>query len=99
MLSPGWTRPARWAQCLAVIAPYAILRFTYYTLGDTLYLIIRSFNCKHIQALFEEKLPRRFRAISGVIERKLMKLQHAATLIFLSSLPGNCLEALKGNRV
>lgn len=60
--------------------------------------MIRSFNCKHTQALFEGKSPRPFRAISGVAERKLTQLHNAATLSFLRSPPGNCLEALKGDR-
>ena len=60
--------------------------------------MIRSFNCKHTQALFEGKSPRRFRAIRTVAERKLTQLHNAATLDFLRSPPGNRLETLKGDR-
>ncbi len=60
--------------------------------------MIRSFSCKDTQALFEGGSPRRFRAIQGVVERKLAQLDAAATLDFLRAPPGNRLEALKGDR-
>ena len=60
--------------------------------------MIRSFNCKYTQALFEGKSPRCFRAIRSVAERKLTQLHNATTLNFLRSPPGNRLETLKGNR-
>ena len=60
--------------------------------------MIRTFNCKHTQALFEGKSPRLFRAIQRVAERKLQMLDSAATLDFLKSPPGNRLEKLVGDR-
>lgn len=60
--------------------------------------MIRSFRCKHTQALFEGKSPQRFRVIRAVAERKLTQLHNAATLDFLRSPPGNRLETLRGDR-
>lgn len=60
--------------------------------------MIKSFRCKHTQALFEGEHPRRFRAIEVVATRKLTQLDSAATLDFLRSPPGNRLEALKRDR-
>ena len=60
--------------------------------------MIKSFRCKHTQALFEGGNPRPFRMIRHVAERKLQLLDSAATLGFLRSPPGNRLEALKGDR-
>jgi toxin HigB-1 len=59
--------------------------------------MIKSFHCKETQALFEGKCPRRFKAITGVAERKLQMLDNACTLEDLRSPPGNRLEALRGN--
>ncbi|HPQ96546.1 MAG TPA: type II toxin-antitoxin system RelE/ParE family toxin [Thiolinea sp.] len=60
--------------------------------------MIRSFKCKHTQALFEGENPRPFRAIKAAAERKLQMLNAAVTLDFLRSPPGNRLEALRGER-
>jgi proteic killer suppression protein len=60
--------------------------------------MIKSFNCKDTQSLFEGSNPRRFRAIQEVAERKLTQLDAAATLDFLRAPPGNRLEALRGDR-
>ena len=60
--------------------------------------MIRSFRCKHTQALFEGGHPRRFRAIETVATRKLAMLDAAKTLDFMRSPPGNRLEALRGDR-
>lgn len=60
--------------------------------------MIRSFNCKDTQALFEGGNPRRFRAIKDAAIRKLSQFDAAHTLEFLRSPPGNQLEALKHDR-
>lgn len=60
--------------------------------------MIKSFDCKQTQMLFEGNAPIKFRAIRTVAERKLQQLDSAATLEFLRSPPGNRLESLKGNR-
>lgn len=60
--------------------------------------MIWSFSCKDTQALFETGRSRRFSAILAVAERKLTQLHAAETLEFLRALPGNRLEALKGDR-
>jgi proteic killer suppression protein len=60
--------------------------------------VIRSFRGAETQALFETGKSKRFGAITRVATRKLTQLEAAATLEFLSSPPGNRLEALEGNR-
>jgi len=60
--------------------------------------MIQSFQCKDIQALYEGRSPRRFKAFATVAERKLAQLDAAQTLEFLKAPPGNRLEVLKGER-
>ena len=60
--------------------------------------MIRSFRCKHTQALFEGGHTRRSHAIETVATRKLAMLDAAKTLEFMRSPPGNRLEALSGDR-
>jgi proteic killer suppression protein len=60
--------------------------------------VIRSFRCAETRALFETGKSKRFGGILKVATRKLTQLEAASTLDFLRSPPGNCLEALKGNR-
>jgi proteic killer suppression protein len=60
--------------------------------------MIKSFRCKESQAIFENRLPKRFISIASVAERKLQMIDSAKTIADLRSPPGNRLEALKGDR-
>jgi len=60
--------------------------------------MIKTFQCKHTQALFEGKCPRKFKAFAPVAERKLQMLNDAYALEDLRVPPGNRLEALRGDR-
>jgi proteic killer suppression protein len=60
--------------------------------------VIKSFNDKDAEALFEGANPKRFRAFQVQAERKLVQLDAATTLDFLRSPPGNRLEKLSGDR-
>jgi toxin HigB-1 len=60
--------------------------------------MIRSFVCKHTEALYRGGSPSRFRAIQTVAERKLQMLDIARRIDDLRVPPGNRLELLKGDR-
>jgi len=60
--------------------------------------VIRSFKDKNAQALFEDLLVPRLRAIERPARRKLLYLHRARTLQDLRVPRGNQLEALKGDR-
>jgi toxin HigB-1 len=60
--------------------------------------VIRSFRCPDTERLFHRESVRRFKAIERPALRKLDMLDAATDLRTLSALPGNRLEALKGNR-
>jgi proteic killer suppression protein len=60
--------------------------------------MIRSFNDKKTAALWAGKPVPAFRAFQAQAERKLAILEAATTLEDLGGLPGNRLEALKGDR-
>ena len=60
--------------------------------------MIKDFQCKRTQALFEGAgCHKRFRAFQAQAERKLQMLNSAEALKDLRSPPGNRLEALSGN--
>jgi len=61
-------------------------------------IMIKSFKCKHTQAIFSGKCPKQFKAFEAVAERKLQLLDSALTIEDLKSPPGNRLEQLKGDR-
>lgn len=77
-----------------------VCRYTLVVIRKALYTVsmIKTFRCKHTQALYEGKSPRPFRAFRNAAERKLQLLDSAASLDFLRSPPGNRLEALEGDR-
>jgi toxin HigB-1 len=60
--------------------------------------VIRSFRCADTERLFRRESVRRFRAIEQQALRKLDMLDAAPDLGTPATLPGNRLEALKGNR-
>ena len=60
--------------------------------------MIRSFRCADTERLFAREAVRRFRAIERQALRKLDVLDAAPDLRTLSTLPGNRLERLKGDR-
>ena len=60
--------------------------------------MIRSFRCADTERLFRRQSVRRFKAIERQALRKLGLLDAAPDLRTLSTLPGNRLERLKGDR-
>ena len=60
--------------------------------------MIRSFRSPDAEALFNDQLVVRFRAIERPARRKLLYLSQARTIQDLLVPPGNRLEALKGDR-
>jgi proteic killer suppression protein len=60
--------------------------------------MIRSFACKRTEALWQGRRVAAFDGIRGRAERKLVVLDAATTLEDLGGLPGNHLEALRGDR-
>jgi toxin HigB-1 len=60
--------------------------------------VIRSFRCADTERLFRRESVRRFKAIERQALRKLDLLDAAPDLRTLSTLPGNRLERLKGDR-
>ncbi|HEV8578777.1 MAG TPA: type II toxin-antitoxin system RelE/ParE family toxin [Thermoanaerobaculia bacterium] len=60
--------------------------------------MIRTFRCRDAEALFADRFVRRFQAIERTARRKLEVLDAAPSLAALSLVPGNRLEALKGDR-
>ena len=60
--------------------------------------VILSFRCRETEALHRGFDSRRFRSIEGAARRRLARLQAATSLNDLARIPGNRLEALKGDR-
>jgi toxin HigB-1 len=60
--------------------------------------VIRTFRDADTENLFEGNRVRRFEGFAKTAERKLQMLDAATSLADLASLPGNRLEALKGDR-
>ena len=73
--------------------PLDVLRRTeYHRLGDL------SFRCRESEALHSGYGSRKFRAIEQSARTRLARLHAATSLDDLAAIPGNRLEALKGNR-
>ena len=60
--------------------------------------MIQSFRCADTERLFHRKSVRRFKAIERQALRKLDMLDAAQDIRTLSTLPGNRLERLRGDR-
>jgi proteic killer suppression protein len=60
--------------------------------------VIRTFRDAEAQKLFNDEFSRKYQVIERAAQRKLTALDEAETLQDLAALPGNHLEALKGNR-
>jgi len=60
--------------------------------------VIKSFRSPDAEALFNDRMVARFRAIERPARRKLLYLHRAVVLRDLMVPPGNRLEALKGDR-
>jgi proteic killer suppression protein len=60
--------------------------------------VIRSFRCADTERLFHREWVRRFKAFERPALRKLDALDAAPDLSTLSTLPGNRLERLRGDR-
>ena len=58
----------------------------------------RTFRGEEARAIFEGRLSRRFARIAAVAERKLNFPHVARSLANLAAIPGNRLEALRGDR-
>jgi proteic killer suppression protein len=60
--------------------------------------MIRSFRDAEAEKLFNDEFSRKYQAIERIAQRKLTSLDEAEDLQDLAGLPGNRLEALKGDR-
>ncbi len=61
--------------------------------------MIRSFRCKDTEKLFGDRFVARFQAFQRSARKKLEMLGAATRLEDLARVPGNRLEALKGDRI
>ena len=60
--------------------------------------LIRSFRCRKTERLFKRERVKEFEQIAEVARRRLVALDGAWKLSDLLIPPGNCLEALEGDR-
>ena len=60
--------------------------------------MIKNFRCRDTRRLYERQTISRFLSIERVARRKLRELNAAVSLRDLAYIPGNRLEALKGDR-
>ena len=71
---------------------------TYYAARNRLGLVIRTFRDKDTERLFGDRFVPRFQAFERAARKKLESLNAATSLEDLRMIPGNRLEALRGNR-
>ena len=60
--------------------------------------MLKSFRSREAERLYRREPQRRFQAIEQAARRKLRQVDSATKLRDLASPPGNCLEALRGDR-
>jgi len=60
--------------------------------------VIRSFRDREAEKLFQDQFSKKYQSIERIARRKLTMLDEAETLKDIAALPGNRLEALKGDR-
>jgi toxin HigB-1 len=60
--------------------------------------VIRSFRSQETRLVFERRFSRSFHSIASTAKRKLDHLHAAVALSDLANVPGNRLEALRGDR-
>jgi proteic killer suppression protein len=60
--------------------------------------LIRSFRDREAEKLFQDQPSKKYQSIERIARRKLTMLDEAETLKDIAALPGNRLEALKGDR-
>ena len=60
--------------------------------------MIRSFRDAETEKIFQQQFSKQHQAIEKTAIRKLFQLNRATTLRDLAAIPGNQLEALKGDR-
>jgi len=61
-------------------------------------MVIRSFRDHEAEKLFQDQFSKKYQSIERIARRKLTMLDEAETLEDIAALPGNRLEALKGDR-
>ena len=61
--------------------------------------MIGTFRDKETERIFHRRFSRRFQSVADVAKRKLDHLHAATSLLDVAAIPGNQMEALKGDRV
>jgi proteic killer suppression protein len=77
---------------------YPIDPLTFIAYRYTINYVIRSFRDTEAEKIFGQQFSKKFQAIEKIALRKLIHINRAITMRDLGSIPGNQLEALKGNR-
>ena len=61
-------------------------------------MVIRSFRDREAEKLFQDQFSKKYQSIERIARHKLTMLDPAETLEDIAALPGDRLEALKGDR-